>query len=73
MCRTAHSGAQSFGAGATGVGLASSAFSMARLAINVPAGVAGDRFGRKPLLILGPLLMAAGGCARAMLLLYGHC
>ena len=51
---------QSFGAGATGVGLASSAFSMARLALNVPAGMLGDRIGRKPLLVLGPLLMAAG-------------
>ncbi len=51
---------QSFGAGATGVGFASSAFSLARLALNVPSGMAGDRIGRKPLLILGPLLMAVG-------------
>ena len=51
---------RAFGAGATGVGFASSAFSFARLALNVPSGMAGDRFGRKPLLVLGPLLMAAG-------------
>ena len=54
------SASQSFGAGATGVGFASSAFSLARLALNVPSGMLGDRYGRRPLLILGPLLMAVG-------------
>jgi len=51
---------QSFDAGATGVGVASSAFSLARLALNIPSGVLADRYGRRPLLILGPLLMALG-------------
>lgn len=42
------------------MGLASSAFSLARLALNIAAGVAGDRIGRRPLLVAGPLLMALG-------------
>ena len=53
-------GFQSFDAGATGVGVASSAFSLARLALNIPSGMLADRYGRRPLLILGPLLMAVG-------------
>ncbi len=42
------------------MGVASSAFSLARLALNIPSGVLADRYGRRPLLILGPLLMAVG-------------
>lgn len=51
---------QSFDVGATGVGMASSAFSLARLALNIPAGMAGDYIGRRPLLVAGPLIMAIG-------------
>ena len=51
---------QTFGAGAAGVGAAFSVLAAARLACTIPAGLAGDRLGRRPLLVGGPLLVAAG-------------
>lgn len=51
---------QSMGASASAVGLALSAFGASRLALNVPVGMAADRYGRKPLLVGGALVNAIG-------------
>ena len=52
--------ARSFGASAASVGLTLSAFAVARLLLNVPLGMASDRYGRRPLLIAGPLVTGIG-------------
>ena len=52
--------ARSFGASAASVGLTLSAFAMARLLLNVPLGMASDRYGRRPLLVAGPLVTGIG-------------
>ena len=46
------------------LGAALSAFGLARLVLNVPVSVGADRFGRKPLLVAGPLVNSVGmlGC-----------
>jgi len=56
--------ATSMGASATELGLCLSAFGVARLLLNVPVGLAAERWGRRPLLVAGPLLNAVGmlGC-----------
>ncbi|KAJ1460591.1 major facilitator superfamily domain-containing protein [Pelagophyceae sp. CCMP2097] len=53
------------GASAAAVGAALSAFGVARLVANVPVGLAADKFGRKPLLIVGAFLSAVGTLASA--------
>jgi MFS family permease len=35
-------------------------YAIARLMVNVPAGMLGDRHGRKPLLVWGPAITALG-------------
>lgn len=35
-------------------------YAIARLMINLPAGMLADRYGRKPLLVWGPLITAFG-------------
>lgn len=51
----------------TMVGLVMTVYGVARLAMDLPAGKLAQRWGRRPLLILGPALMAAGaiGCGLA--------
>jgi len=52
--------ADAFGVGTTMVGLTITMFATARLLLNVPAGMIADRFGRRVILIGGPLLTAVG-------------
>lgn len=51
---------QSFGVGAAAVGSTISVYAIARLMMNLPAGMLADRYGRKPLLVWGPLITAFG-------------
>ena len=52
--------AEEFGASAAQVGATLSAFALARLVLNVPFGSLADSLGRKPLMVAGPLITAAG-------------
>ena len=52
--------AKDFGVSATMVGLTLTVFALARLILNVPAGIVADRFGRRYLLIGGPILTSIG-------------
>ena len=52
--------ASDFGVSATMVGLTLTVFAFARLILNVPAGIIADRYGRRILLVGGPLLTAVG-------------
>eukprot|EP00884_Botryococcus_braunii_P001802 jgi/Botrbrau1/11622/Bobra.0209s0013.1 len=59
--------AKDFNVGAAAVAATISVYAVARLMFNVPAGMLGDRHGRKPLLIWGPAVTALGmiGCGLA--------
>lgn len=50
--------ARSFGVSAAAVGMLISAFGIARIPINVPAGAFAENRGRKPLLVVAPLIMS---------------
>lgn len=52
--------AKDFGVGAATIGLTLSMFALARLLLNVPLGVLSDRYGRRVLLVSGPVVTAAG-------------
>ncbi len=52
--------ARDFGVGVTQVGLTIGAFGLARMLLNVPAGIWADRHGRRFLLVGGPLITAVG-------------
>ncbi len=52
--------AKDFGVGAEMVGLTLTVFGVARLLLNVPAGIIADRYGRRVLLIGGPVLTSIG-------------
>ena len=52
--------ASDFGVSASMVGLTLTVFAFARLILNVPAGLIADRYGRRILLIGGPLITAIG-------------
>ena len=52
--------ARDFGVSATMVGLTLTVFALARLILNIPAGIIADRFGRRVLLIGGPILTSIG-------------
>lgn len=57
--------AQSFGVGAAAVGSLVMVFGIARMVVNIPAGQWTDRFGRKRLLVVGPLINAVGAVGLA--------
>lgn len=46
--------------GAAAVGTTLSAYALARLMMNIPAGIIGDTRGRKPLMVWGPAITAIG-------------
>lgn len=50
--------AKSFGVSAAAVGMLIAAFGIARIPVNVPAGAFAERRGRKPLLVVAPLVMS---------------
>ena len=52
--------AKDFGVSATMVGLPLTVFAVARLIVNVPAGLIADRYGRRILLVGGPLITSIG-------------
>lgn len=52
--------AKAFGVGTTLVGLTVSIFAVARLMFNLPAGMVADRFGRRAILVTGPVLTSIG-------------
>ena len=52
--------AENLGATAAQLGMSLSAFALARLVLNVPLGIVADRHGRRVLLVVGPLVNAAG-------------
>lgn len=52
--------AEDLGVGAAMIGLTLSFFALARLILNVPLGVLSDRYGRRLLLVTGPLVTSVG-------------
>ena len=52
--------AEEFGVSIAAIGLTLSFFGLARLILNVPLGVLSDRYGRRLLLVAGPLITAVG-------------
>ena len=58
--------AAELGGSAADIGTAFAAFGAARLALNVPVGIAVDSIGRKPVLVAGAGLSALGMCASGM-------
>jgi MFS family permease len=58
--------AESFGVDLAAVGMALAAFALARLVLNVPLGAASDRWGRRPLLVAGPAIVAIGMLGSAL-------
>jgi DHA1 family multidrug resistance protein-like MFS transporter len=55
-----------FGATAAQVGMTLSAFAAARLVLNVPCGMLADKYGRRPLILAGPVITAVGMLGSAM-------
>ena len=49
-----------FGVGAAAIGLTLTSFGLARLVLNIPMGIAADRYGRRLLLVSGPVIAAVG-------------
>lgn len=58
--------AESFGVGLAAIGVALSAFALARVVLNTPLGLLADRRGRRPLLVFGPVLVSAGMLGSAL-------
>ncbi|TWA66311.1 putative MFS family arabinose efflux permease [Azospirillum baldaniorum] len=58
--------AQSFGVGPALIGLIITVFGVARLFVNLPAGILADRYGRRALLWGGPLVLGGASIAAAL-------
>jgi MFS family permease len=58
--------AQSFGVGTAAIGLTITAFGVARLIVNLPAGFLSERYGRRLLLFGGPAITAVGSLASGL-------
>ncbi len=52
--------AAKFGVGSAAIGLTLSSFALARLLLNIPLGLLSDRYGRRLLLVSGPLVTGIG-------------
>jgi MFS family permease len=52
--------AAKFGVGSAAIGLTLSSFALARLILNIPLGLLSDRYGRRLLLVSGPLVTGIG-------------
>lgn len=57
--------ARSFGVSLAAVGLTLSAFAVARMFVNLPSGLVADRWGRRVLLVGGPLITGIGSLLSA--------
>ncbi|WP_372424353.1 MFS transporter [Salinarimonas chemoclinalis] len=58
--------AQQFNVSGTLVGMMITLFGVGRLVANIPAGIASERFGRRPFLCLGPAIIAVGAFGAAL-------
>ena len=58
--------AQTFGVASTLVGTLITLFGVGRLLANLPAGILSQRVGRRPMLFVGPLIVAASSAMAAM-------
>lgn len=63
---------QSFGVGAAAVGSLVTVFGLARIIINVPAGHWTERFGRRRLMIVGPVLTSVASFGFALATSFGQ-
>lgn len=59
--------AKTFGVNMTMIGMLITIFGLARIIVDIPAGKLTDKFSRRPILIVGPLIVAVGslGCGLA--------
>lgn len=58
--------AATFSASATMAGMIITLFGIGRLMVNLPAGLLSQRFGQRPLLIVGPAVLVGGSVAAAL-------
>lgn len=58
--------AATFPASATMAGMVITLFGVGRLIVNIPAGLLSQRFGHRPLLVAGPLILVVGSVAAAL-------
>jgi multidrug resistance protein len=58
--------AAAFGVGTTLIGTTITAFGVARLLVNIPAGVLAERFGRRRLMCIGALVLCLGSVGAAL-------